>query len=74
MSMIRTPITKEQVLAGLVTPQTLAQTKKPAKKKKFVNVDSIIHDKPSTKVLKKWLQTNIDQIEEDQNVLTLYSQ
>lgn len=71
--MIRTPITKEQVLAGTVVPSTMGK-KKPEVKKKFINVDTIIHEKPSNKVLKKWLATNIAQIEEDQNVLTLYSQ
>lgn len=73
MSFIRTPITKEQVLAGTVVPQTMGKEKaKP--KKKFVNVETIIREKPSNKVLKKWLITNIEQIEADQNVLTLYSQ
>lgn len=73
MSMLRVPVTKEQVLAGEVVPTTMGKTKKPTKKK-FINVDSIIHEKPAVSVVKKWLQTNIDQIEEDQNVLTLYHQ
>lgn len=71
--MLRVPVTKEQVLAGEVVPATAGKAKKPVKKK-FINVESIIHDKPAVSVVKKWLQTNIDQIEEDQNVLTLYNQ
>jgi len=73
MSMLRVPVTKEQVLAGEIAPASIGKARKPTKKK-FVNVESIVHDKPPVSVVKKWLQTNIDQVEEDQNVLTLYHQ